>query len=188
MALSVATTFFKIAPIKLNRLRNASVMNIEEESPNSIISFSYLSDTSWSDTLAMITNTDSENPSEFKRVSTEAKRSNFPELENPKKNHHLQSVSPPTKQKRFSIASIPRIVNITDELPNSMISCSYLFDTSSITTLAVMANDVWYSPSCLIITSMNAQKNAVVLLIINILCEFHQIFGVLPQLMASKKL
>lgn len=92
---------------------------------------------------------------------------------------------PPNKVKRFSIARVATMVGMIDELPNSMTSCSYLFETSSVTTLSVMTNVVSDSPSCLLMVSMKAKKYEVVLRITQILCEFHQASSESPQLRAS---
>lgn len=104
------------------------------------------------------------------------------------KSRKMMSMNPPIKLKRLSIASVATIVNMTDELPNSIISCSYLSITSSVTTLVVMANAVWDSPICLTIQSTNPKKNAVVLRMISILCKFHQDLSLWPQLSASHML
>lgn len=104
------------------------------------------------------------------------------------KSRKMMSMNPPIKLKRLSIASVATIVNMTDELSNSIISCSYLSITSSVATLAVMANAVWDSPICLTIQSTNPKKNAVVLRMICILCKFHQDLSVWPQLSASHML
>jgi hypothetical protein len=97
-------------------------------------------------------------------------------------------VIPPNKVKRFSIARVATLVDMIDELPNSMTSCSYLLETSSVTTLAVMTNVVSDSPNCLEMVSMRAKKYEVVLRINQILCEFHQASSVSPQLRASAML
>ena len=95
---------------------------------------------------------------------------------------------PPIKLKKFSIASVAIIVNVIVELPNSMISCSYLFDTSSMTTFLVITNVVSERPNCLIMVLMNAKKYAVVLWITHICFQFHQALSVSPQLRASTML
>ena len=97
-------------------------------------------------------------------------------------------ISPPIKLKRLRIASVAAIVNTTDELPNSMISCLCLFNTSFVATLAVTVNAAWDNLSCLIITSMNLKNSAVVLRMISILSKFHQALSVYLQLSASNML
>lgn len=74
LASPVAT--FATNPTKQNKLSNASVANImnigdedEAPGPNSIISFSYLSITSSSATLAVISNAGWENPADIKTAS-----------------------------------------------------------------------------------------------------------------------
>jgi hypothetical protein len=62
---------------KQNKLNNASVaniVNIGEDVPNSIISFSWRLETSSSENLAVIVKTESENPKSFKIVSLNAYR------------------------------------------------------------------------------------------------------------------
>lgn len=95
------------------------------------------------------------------------------------------SVIPPHKVKRFSIARVATMVDMIDELPNSITSCSYLLETSSVTTLSVITNVVSDSPSCLEMVSIRAKKYEVVLRITQIRCEFHQASSVSPQLRAS---
>ena len=95
---------------------------------------------------------------------------------------------PPIKLKKFSIANVAIIVNMIVELPNSMISCSYLFDTSSVTTFSVITNVVSKRPNCLTTVLMNPKKFAVVLRITHIRCQFHQALSVSPQLRASAML
>ena len=94
----------------------------------------------------------------------------------------------PIKLKKFSIASVSIIVNVIVELPNSTISCSYLCDTSSVTTFLVISNVVSERPNCLTMVLMNAKKYAVVLRITHIFCQFLQALSVSSQLRASAML
>ena len=64
----------------------------------------------------------------------------FKPLKNNSKFKAATFLIPSNKPKRFSIANVAIILYIISELPNSMISCSYRFDTSSAATLAVTAN------------------------------------------------
>nr|GMC72377.1 hypothetical protein Iba_chr03bCG10910 [Ipomoea batatas] len=96
-------------------------------------------------------------------------------------------MAPQMKLNRFSNASVDVMVNMRDdELPNSMISCWYLFSTSLSITLPVTVNNaVSENPNCLLTVSKNAKKYAVVLRIIHILCRFHHDFTVSPLLNPS---
>lgn len=95
---------------------------------------------------------------------------------------------PPTRPTRFSNATVANMVNMIEEPPNSMISCSYLFWTSSVTTLLVMTKFVCDSPNCFFMVSMKPKRYEVVLWMNLILCKFHQPFAVDPQIKYSHKL
>jgi len=76
---------------------------------------------------------------------------------------HLNSaittlVIPPTTPKRFSKATVANMVNMIEEPPNSMIPCSYLFRTSSVTTLSVITKFVCDNPSCFLMVSMKPKR------------------------------
>ena len=64
----------------------------------------------------------------------------------------------PTKLKMCSIANSVITVTMMVGLPNTKTSSSYLFNTASVTTLAMIRNVVSYRPNCLLIVSMNPKK------------------------------
>ena len=97
-------------------------------------------------------------------------------------------LSPTTKQHRLSMAIVERMVNIGEDEPNSMISCSYLFETSSSTTLAVIMKADLFPSTSLRIESMNAKRYEVVVLNNHILCSFHHACSVYPWQRHSTKL
>lgn len=80
----------------------------------------------------------------------------------------------PIKQKRLSIASVAKMANIGEESPNSIISFSYLFNTSSSVNFAVTTNVDSVNPSIFKMVSMNPKKKELVLLYNHILCSHHQ--------------
>ncbi|CAL5405292.1 unnamed protein product [Camellia sinensis] len=100
----------------------------------------------------------------------------------------LNFTIPPTKLKRLSTAKVAMMSNMTEELPNSSISCSYLFDKSSSTTLVVMANAVCDNPSWRVMVSMKAKVYEAVLRISHIRCELHHALSVSPQVKDSAML
>ena len=57
-----------------------------------------------------------------------------------------------------SNANAAIIVTTMVGLPNTKTSSSYLFNTSSVTTLATIGNVVSYRPNCLLMVSMNPKK------------------------------
>ena len=112
--LPLSTTFF-IIPIKQRKLTKEIVViivNSGEETPNSIISFSYLWETSSSITLAVITNAELDNPSIFKTMSTRAKRQELVLLYSQILcSFHQPRIVPPVSKNSTKL--VPYLANVT---------------------------------------------------------------------------
>lgn len=76
------------------------------------------------------------------------------------KPHSLRTASFNTlrKQNKLSNASVANIVNIGEEVPNSIISFSCRFETSSSETLAVIVKDEFEKPKSFKIVSVKANR------------------------------
>ena len=88
---------------------------------------------------------------------------------------------PLTKLKRLMSASVDKMVNIGEVVPNSMISLLYLCETYFSETFDVMIKLVVVNPIDFKITSQNPKRYEVNLLYNHILWSFHQPFTVPPK-------
>ncbi|WVY94096.1 hypothetical protein V8G54_033184 [Vigna mungo] len=84
----------------------------------------------------------------------------------------------PRRQNKLSNASVASTVSIGDEFPNSMISFSYRWETSSSATFADTTNVDSEKPKDFKMVSTKAKRYELVLLYSHIRSSFHQPFTV----------